>query len=117
MSAPSSSPSSVISTTSVAVLLVPARTAGCVIEFLISSSRSTGESPFVDLAADDAVTASAFTEVEEIALAVPATGRPEAVVGRRPAGDRVRGVEEDGPGVEGLEAPSFSFPLDRRDCL
>lgn len=91
------------------------------IEFLISSSNANGEAPFRDLVvaggtSEDEATASELTEVEETARAVPAIGRPVAVVGLGPAGERVRGVDEDGLEVEVLLF-SFSLPLERRDCL
>jgi len=109
-----------MSTTSAAVLLVPARETGSVIEDLISSSNPRGEASFLDLAggaSEAEATASELTEVEDAALAVPAMGRPVAVVGRGPAGECVRGVDDEGPGVEGFELFSLSLPLVRRDCL
>jgi hypothetical protein len=62
-------------------------------------------------------TASELTEVDDTARAVPATGRPWAVVGLGPAGDWVRGVEEEADGVAGFDWPSLSLPDERRDCL
>ena len=116
-SAPSS-PSSVISTISVAVLRVPARVTGSVMALTMSSSKALFRALPLVLTAVVVIpaTASELTEVDDTARAVPATGRPWAVVGLG-TGDCVRGLEEEADGVAGFDWPSLSLPDESRDCL
>jgi hypothetical protein len=112
-----SSTSSVISTTSVAVLLDPDRIAGPLVEFEVSSSKPGRSRPVLDLVTGPLIvaTASEFTEVDDEALAVPATGRPRALVSLGGAGECVRGLDIEG--VLAFDGLSFNFPDDTKDCL